>query len=171
MSKPVQSLELASPPETIVFQLEVSMKADHLTAVRRFVADLAQSVVRDADLASRLAMAAHELLENAIKYAQNRERLVTLQLCAESDRKVHVTVRNVSSEELVAPLRERLQALADAKDPVAHYYQLISSSMQSDTGSGLGLARIRAEGNMELSCELSGDILAVRAQSIVGDWQ
>jgi anti-sigma regulatory factor (Ser/Thr protein kinase) len=55
--------------EGLVFQLEVSMGIYHLTAVRRFVAELMQSVVNDAALAARLAMATHELLENAVKYS------------------------------------------------------------------------------------------------------
>jgi hypothetical protein len=152
----------------MVFHLEVSMRADHLTAVRRFVADLTQSVVHDAELASRLAMSTHELLENAVKYSADPRRLVTLQLCAEADQCVQVTVLNVSNAALAASLHEWINRINESADPIASYHQMLTRSMDEDSGSGLGLARIRAEGNMELSCTLRGDMLAVRAQAAIG---
>ena len=153
----------------LLFRLEVSMRVHHLTAVRRFVAELTDSVVHDGDLASRLALATHELLENAVKYSADPRRLVTLKLWADAERRIHVTVLNASSEALVAPLRELLRQLNEAPDPVANYQKMIKCSMERDSGSGLGLARIRAEGEMELSCELRGDQLSVSAQATMGE--
>jgi hypothetical protein len=78
-------------------------------------------------------------------------------------------VVNVSNETLVAPLRELLQKLNEAPDPVAYYQDLIASSLAHESGSGLGLARIRAEGEMELSCDLRGDLLSISAEASIGD--
>ena len=153
----------------IIFHLEVSMSVQHLTAVRRFVADLTDSVVHDPELASRMALATHELLENAVKYSSDPKRLVTLQLWAEAARSVHVTVLNASNEALVAPLRELVRELNAAPDPIANYQLMIARSLQQDSGSGLGLARIRAEAEMELSCEFRGDLLSVSAQATIGE--
>ncbi len=162
--------ETAEPhDDNVVFQLEVSMSVQHLTAVRRFVADLTDSVVHDSEVAARMALATHELLENAVKYSCDPKRLVTLQLRAESARQVHVTVRNVSTAALVAPLQELLDKLNAAADPVANYQLLIDQSLKQDSGSGLGLARIRAEADMRLSCEFHGDLLSVSAQATLGD--
>jgi hypothetical protein len=125
---------VAPKDDSIVFHLEVSMGVQYLTSVRRFIADLTESVVHNSELASRLAMATHELLENAVKYTLDPTRLVTLQLWAKAERSVHVTVVNVSNETLVAPLRELLQKLNEAPDPVAYYQDLIASSLAHESG-------------------------------------
>jgi hypothetical protein len=153
----------------LVFHLEVSMSVHHMTAVRRFVAELAHSIVKDLDLASRLALAAHELLENAVKYSVNPARLVTLRLSAVAERSVCITVMNASNEELAAPLYELVAELNGATDRQAHYQYMIQRSMDRESGSGLGLARISAEGDMHLNCELRRGILSVTAEARIGD--
>jgi hypothetical protein len=158
-----------TPDDRFVFHLEVSMSVQHLTAVRRFVAELTDSVVHDSELASRMAMATHELLENAVKYSSDPKRLVTLQLRAEAERSINVTVLNASNEALVAPLRALVRELNEAPDPIANYQLMIARSLRQDTGSGLGLARIRAEAEMRLSCDFHGDLLSVSAQATIGD--
>lgn len=159
----------ASADDSVAFTLEVSMKVQHLTAMRRFIAELTQSVVCDIGLASRMAMASHELLENAVKYSTDSRRRVTLQLCADEDHRIQVTVINVSSLPLYNMLQELLQQINQAPDPSANYQQMIARSIERESGSGLGLARICAEGEMQLSCELDGDLLSVTAQARSGD--
>lgn len=155
--------------DATVFTLEVSMKVEHLTAVRRFVDGLAQTLVHDIGLASRLALVTHELLENAVKYATDPRRRVTLQLCADEDRRIQVTVVNVSSHSLFMSLRELLQQINQADDPSANYQRMIARSIEHEAGSGLGLARISAEGEMQLSCDFRGELLSVTAQARLGD--
>lgn len=157
-----------------IFNLDLVMTVDRLTAVRRFVTDLGQTVSRNPDVAARLALATHELMENALKYSADPTQRVTLVLSAESGPRLCVTVCNVSNEALVVPLRQRLRELHEAPDPVAHYYRLLTCSTSNDMSSGelssgLGLARIVAEAEMELSCELRGDLLAVKAQALMGE--
>ena len=103
----------ASSDDSVAFTLEVSMKVQHLTAMRRFVADLTQSVVRDIGMASRLALVTHELLENAVKYSTDPRRRVTLQLSADADHRIQVTVINISNEPLYAMLKELLQQIIE----------------------------------------------------------
>lgn len=159
----------AASDDSVVFTLEVSMKVQHLTAMRRFVADLTQSVVRDIGMASRLALVTHELLENAVKYSTDPRRRVTLQLSADADHRIQVTVINISNEPLYAMLKELLQQINQAPDPSANYQRMIARSIERESGSGLGLARICAEGEMQLSCELDGDMLSVTAQAQMGE--
>lgn len=155
--------------EGLVFHLEVSMGIYHLTAVRRFVAELMQSVVNDQALAARLAMATHELLENAVKYSTNTRRLVSLRVEAEHSHRVRVTVMNASTEELTAPLRVLLAQLNQAPNRDAKFREMIEQSLLRESGSGLGLARISAEAELDLSCELHQGILSVTAETAIGE--
>jgi len=155
----------------VIFRLEVQMGPAHLTAVRRLVVELAQPVVGDQDLVARLALATHELLENAVKYSADSRRLITLQLLADSQRKISVTVINVSNQALYQSLQRQLDQLNAATDPLQHYQRMINHSMHQETGSGLGLARIYAEADMSLHCELRDDQLFVRAETEMGDAQ
>ncbi len=149
---------------SVDFRLEVQMQLQYLTAVRRTVCDMAQAVVHDADLASRLALTTHELLENALKYASDEHRPVTLKLWVDSSGRAQVVVENGSSPALFQSLSEYLRELTIAKDPVENYHRLVAESLHRSTGSGLGLARILAEAEMSLSCELNPSmVLTVRA--------
>ena len=93
-----RSQEIGS--QSVDFRLEVQMRLQYLTSVRRTVGELAEVVVRDGDLASRLALATHELLENALKYALDTSAPVTLKLWIESSHSASVTVSNVSNQSL-----------------------------------------------------------------------
>ena len=46
----------------------------HITPARRVIADIARSIGLHDEVASRLALAAHELLENAVKYTLDQQR-------------------------------------------------------------------------------------------------
>ncbi len=163
----------ASPKEgsdfgnrSVDFRLEVQMRLQYLTSVRRTVCDMAQAVVRDDDLASRLALTTHELLENALKYASDEHQPVTLKLWVDSSGRAQVVVENASNPALFQTLAEHLRQLSAAKDPVENYHRLVAESLHRNTGSGLGLARILAEAEMSVSCDLSeAMILTVRADA------
>jgi len=137
-----------------------------ITSTRRFAGDLLGAVLRNPDSTSRIALVIHELLENTLKYSTDGQAL--LQVSVGSDeggrRHVEVTAKNRATPEQAKDLGRRIDALSRADDPMALYVDLMRESAQR-SGSGLGLARIRAEGEMDLSCALEGDAVIVSART------
>lgn len=150
------------------FRIVMQLEAKHLTPARHVIANIAQSIDLDAEVASRLALAAHELLENAVKYSAAADRQVLLRLSIVRGSKASVTVCNASSREIYQRMQRRLRRLNRETDAAAYYQALIVRTMARQTGSGLGLARIRAEAEMKLYCAFRGDVLSVRAELTTG---
>jgi hypothetical protein len=137
-----------------------------ITSTRLFAGDMLGSVLRDADSTSRIALTIHELLENTLKYSTDGQAMlyVTVGNDQGGRRHVEVTARNRATPEQARDLGRRIHALNEATDPMALYVDLMRESAQR-SGSGLGLARIRVEGEMQLSCSLDGDAVIVRART------
>ena len=135
-----------------------------ISVVRTFVSDFYARVLSN-NVREMVAMATHELLENAVKYAIDDR--ATLRIDVEhrepSDR-VSIRIRNRSAPANIQPLREVLTRMHQQPDPLAHYVALMRETAKRKHGSGLGLARIRAEAGMELSLELEGDVVCILAQ-------
>lgn len=160
----------ARDPRNARFELCFSPDATSIPLVRRFVLDFYAQVLRDAELASRLCMAAHELLENAVSYSTDgRPRLVIDVQHAEGAFDVVISTENRAGATDVEVLQRRLEALAAAPDPAAHYYALMRESARRKTGSGLGLGRVRAEADMELSCQVEEGTVRVYARARFAD--
>jgi hypothetical protein len=60
-----------------------------------------------------------------------------------------------------------LQAIVSAPDAFAHYQRLMRDTARSKDESGLGLARIRAEAEMDLALEVRGSSVALTASLVV----
>ena len=77
--------------------------------------------------------------------------------------KARVTVCNVSNRAIYQRMRRRLSRLNRSQDIAALYQSPDRKSIVRKAGSGLRLARIRAEADMKLFCAFAGDMLSVRA--------
>jgi len=152
---PPSSLRLSFRPTTTL-----------VTSTRRFAGDMLGSVLRDPDSTSRIALTIHELLENTLKYSTDGQAL--LQVSVEDGengrRRVEVIAKNRATPEQARDLGRRIHALSVADDLMELYAGLMRESAQR-SGSGLGLARIRVEGEMQLSCALEGDSVIVSART------
>jgi hypothetical protein len=137
-----------------------------ITSTRRFAGDILGSVLRDPDSASRISLVIHELLENTLKYSTDGQALLNVTVSSEQGgrRSIEVTARNRATPEQAEDLGRRIDALASAPDPMELYVAMMRESAQR-SGSGLGLARIRVEGEMQLSCALEGDAVVVSART------
>ncbi len=137
-----------------------------ITSTRRFAGDVLGSVLRNPDSTSRIALTIHELLENTLKYSTDGQAQLHVTVGRDEDgrRHVEVTAKNRATPEQARDLGRRINALAEAADPMALYADLMRESVHR-SGSGLGLARIRVEGEMQLSCALEGDAVIVSART------
>jgi anti-sigma regulatory factor (Ser/Thr protein kinase) len=153
-----------SAPPSSAIRLTFRPTATLISSTRRFAGDVLSSVLRDPDSTSRIALVIHELLENTLKYSTDGHALLNVTVGDEVNgrRRVEVTARNKATPEQAEDLGRRIHALAAADDPMELYVGLMRESAQR-SGSGLGLARIRVEGEMQLSCALEGDAVIVSA--------
>ena len=114
-----------------------------------------------ADVADQVALAAHELAENGIKYSVDRELVLSVELGAEA---VRLTAQSRPDPAELPVLLRELGALAAATDPFAYYRDKMQASQErADGRAALGLARIRVEAGMTLEHELEGGVLRLRA--------
>ncbi|HKO48012.1 MAG TPA: hypothetical protein VJV79_09830 [Polyangiaceae bacterium] len=139
--------------------------ANQIGPLRTLVSDLCKPHLADADGLSRLLLAAHELLENIVKYSVGEEAEFHLLVETKaSGLVVRLRTKNRAAPERMADAQWRLDALANAGDPVAHYDELIRESAGRRDVSGLGLARIPAESEMQLRYATEQDWLILTAE-------
>jgi hypothetical protein len=137
-----------------------------VSTVRRFIGEFYRRVLVDQELSSRLALATHELLENAVAYAADRESAIRIDI--ENDM-LTVKTWNRSTPERIAGLRALVERIRDAKDAEMFYQELLVAAAHRTDGSGLGLARVRSEAEMYVDCEIDNDRVCIRATTkIVG---
>jgi len=138
-----------------------------INVMRQFVRNFYAAVLgsRGSDM---LAMATHELLENALRYSAEEGATFKIEVepLPDTDR-VTIRIENRAQPGHIEPLREVMARMESAADPMAHYLTLMTETAQRAEGSGLGLARLRAEAGMTLSMELHGNRVSVIARTDV----
>ena len=127
---------------------------------RAFIYGTCLDLVQDKGLSARVAMAAHELLENAVKYGRRTNGPVycSLELLPWG---LDLRVRNEAPPEALEGLLAAVNAVMRG-DPMEMYMEQMEASLSRDA-SGLGLARVRCEAQADLSVSLTGDLLTVLA--------
>ncbi|WP_438014119.1 hypothetical protein WMF18_24730 [Sorangium sp. So ce315] len=141
-------------------------------SVLRLVSSFCSMVVDDANVCSRFYMAAHELAENIIKYSSGPR--VSLELALEERDGacvMKICARNEASPERLREVERRLFELKTTTDPVKHYDDLIIETAMVEGVSGLGLARVRAEGGLDVDYKIEGNELTIIAQAPVERWR
>ena len=134
-----------------------------VTAISQLVCDFCEIGFRDLDLSSRFHMAAHELAENITKYSTTSRVSLEVELAEvrEGEHVLSIRTRNEAAPQQLAEVARRLDELKATQDPVELYDRMIEQSAPVDGMSGLGLARIKAEGGLDFDYEISGNELTV----------
>jgi hypothetical protein len=146
------------------FELRFRPSANLITVVRSFVEDFYMKVMDDRDVASRLALTTHELLENAAKYSTDGEASIQVQVLAQTGT-VYVRASNRAAPAQIDLLRKCFDEIGAAPDARDLYTRMLKRTAVLRSGSGgLGLARIWAESDMAIRLEVTGDQVAIHAE-------
>jgi two-component sensor histidine kinase len=138
-----------------------------VSIVRRFVEESFEKLVGDPEAVFRISMAVHELLENAAKYSVGE--MTGLNIRFESNGSAaSIKLTNQSTPEHIARLRASIAEIQSSNDPYVLYQTLMRRSSGVQEESGLGLARIRAEGELDLSLEVDSLMVTITASRATG---
>jgi len=149
-------------------ELKFCPNVELIHVVRRFVSNFYERLLADADATSRLALATHELLENAVKFASDGESTIRIGVTKERGLS-HVTIRtwNRSSAENIATIEKMVDEMSAAQDLFAYYQTVMRKNAKKREGSRLGLARICAEAEMAIDCQIFQDEVCIMARTQV----
>jgi hypothetical protein len=152
--------------DSYLFELKFTPNIRLVPIVRRFVSDFYGEVFEDPELISRLALTTHELMENAVRHNSGSEAHLMVELRDVAGAK-HISVRigNPAGPEHIAKVGRLLEAMDRAPDLFQFYLQLMGQTARQPEGSGLGLTRIRAEGEMRLSHTVQGQWVEITAST------
>jgi len=160
-------IHMADHAEAYDLQLSMTVSPQLVSPLRRFVEEVVEKFGCEPDLSARIAMAAHELLENVAKYGEERAGTVGLGRRRDGDGwRVVIAVSNQASPGRIARLKTAFHEMDAAKNPTLHYFSLMQREVPAGE-SGLGLARIRAEAEMGLEVEIVRDKVTIAAVSEV----
>lgn len=143
-------------------ELSGSLTVNEVPDVRRFVEKMHRRIVNAND-ASRVAVATHELLENAIKFSTDGSTSLRVEI---GGSRVTITTRNRARPNDLEELRQIARDLAAALDPILYYLERMKRP--STQLGGLGLGRVAAEAEMKIELELDGDLVQIRAETTLG---
>ncbi|HEY6098823.1 MAG TPA: hypothetical protein VIW03_05305 [Anaeromyxobacter sp.] len=127
----------------------------------------ANAIFSNGALATSIGVVTAELLENALKFGRweaARPAQFRLRIDGHDDR-VEIEVSNpvAPGEENVERLMAELARIARSPSPEEAYTKRVRGVVLGKPSSGLGLARAAHEGGCDLSAEVSGNMLHVRA--------
>ena len=154
-------------------QLAVTMTALSnsrlVTALSALICEFCRGLISDPQVVSRFHMAAQELAENLVKYSVGREvRLAAALTGTAENAELSLRATNRSTPAQLDQVERCLAALVKAADPTAHYDRLLREAAPREEGSGLGLARLRAEGELNVDYSIEGDLLTISVHASVG---
>jgi anti-sigma regulatory factor (Ser/Thr protein kinase) len=129
--------------------------------IRRFVESFCSCACPGQSREAQVALAVHELMQNAIPHAGGESVDLTLQVDPVADR-IEIAVSNPATEEQFQDFKGRLDRINQEPDPLQSYLRAMAEAPMNQRG-GLGLARVRFEAQLELSITREGNRITVLA--------
>jgi hypothetical protein len=128
----------------------------YIDGIREFGRFFCKTTFGTEELAERACVIIQETLENAVKYSTDSpESELELQIQAEGEHIVF-SVSSLPDPAHADRLREELTGLHTLNAEQAYYAAFLRASNEPEAAARLGLARVRYEGNVELSLKEEG---------------
>lgn len=143
------------------FELAGEFTLDQVPEVRRFTERMLRWIP-DRDVSARLAMATHELFENAVKFADDGVASLRVEVARLPSIRARITTRNRARASDLDTLHQLSARLRDATDPMTFYIQLMKDA--PDARGGLGIGRVAAEGDMKVAMTLVDEHVVIDAE-------
>jgi hypothetical protein len=141
-------------------ELKFGPRWKYIAVVRAFIQNFLAVSFADDARADKIAMAASELLENAVKYATGEETRVKVGLAAKTG-DIDISVSNQASPEAISGLKTIWDTVM-AGDPLNAYVQMMrEAATRSDGKSQLGLVRIRYETGGVMELKVDGKLVTI----------
>jgi hypothetical protein len=129
-------------------------------AVREFCGFFARATFGREELGDRIGLVVHELVENAVRYGDDNELELKIERTGDE---VAVSVANTVSDGDDRNLKERFDEITRLPPREAYIAAMQRAATLPEGQSGLGLARIRFEGQVEISLSITPGRVCVTA--------
>ncbi len=137
-------------------RLKFGPRWKYIACARSFIQNFLAISIEDKVKADKIAMAASELLENAVKYASSDTTDIYVNVDPH-DEKIIVEVSNIASDDKIKELRVVFDKLKESNTLEAYVSMMKVAALRQDGKSQLGLARIQYETAGELKLDLDGN--------------
>jgi hypothetical protein len=151
--------------ETIAVEIAFRPDVKRIALIRKFVTSFYGHFLADPDVPPRVAMAAHELLENCLKCTTTGEAAVRIAFENKGGGALVLRTVNPASKENATRAEAGLRAHASAADPKAHLAKLLLRRNESMTGAGVGFARIAVEADMALEARYEDGLFKITGRT------
>jgi hypothetical protein len=139
-----------------------------VSVVRKFVLTLTEGHLKDPEAASRVEIATHEILENAVRHSSGGVTRLLVEI-SPSGGETTAVIRtwNRAKPEDVEVLRGTLDDMQQASDAQQYFLLRLQSAVKRVEASGLGLARAWAEAGVSVRHSFQEGQVNVTAKVVV----
>jgi len=133
----------------------------YVDEVREFCGFFARATFEDAAIGDRVGLVVHELIENAIRYGDDKELELRMERFEGS---VVIRVANTTSDDRAQRLVAIFSEMMAVSPGDAYARALQNAAGRPSIESGLGLPRVRCEGQVELELEIEPGRVCITAR-------